>query len=121
MHDPQKGSLWGARLRRHGNVGHGLALMWAPAAGGFLARGRARTCRFGCCLPRLSLDSPIIGAGGPLLQIPRRGSPIRQDVDRAPVGGDDGADVDRIGIGMLTDARVGRADAVATVVRGRGD
>src|SRR5262249_58786352 len=88
MHVPQKGSLWGAPLRGHGNVGHGLALIRAPAAGGFLARGRAPTRRLGCCLLRLSLSPPIIDAGGPLLPIPHPGSPIRHDIDRAPVGGD---------------------------------
>ena len=32
MHVPQKGSLAGARLRGHGNVGHGLALIGPSAA-----------------------------------------------------------------------------------------
>ena len=41
VHIPQKASLWGAWLRGQGNIGHGLAVIGAPAAGGFLARRRA--------------------------------------------------------------------------------
>src|SRR5215813_1419125 len=119
MHVPQKRSLWGARLRDHGNVSHGLALIGAPATGGFLARGRALTLTFH--LLRLCFGPPSIGAGALLLQIPRRGSPICQDVDRAPVGGDDSTNIDSIGIGMLADPRAGRAYAVATIVGGSSD
>ena len=59
MHIPQKDSLWCARLGNHGNIGHGLAFIGAPATGNFLARGRPPPLTFG--LLRLCFGPTITG------------------------------------------------------------